>query len=141
MEYFISLESLDKKVLFGFLRLRLTRTKPLFDSLQNMGLIRELHVYNHLVPVGYKPGKLTSQHKGIGKQLLKYAEWISWVYGKNGVAVISGEGVRPYYNRLGYKEKESFEIKIWLNIYNTIYISVCILYITYKVIVHMKANA
>ena len=140
MEYFISLESIDKKVLFGFLRLRLTHSKPLFDSLQNMGLIRELHVYNHLVPVGSKRMN-SSQHKGTGKQLLKYAEWISWVYGKNGVAVISGEGVRPYYNRLGYKEKESFEIKIWLNIYNTIYIIVCILYITYKVIVHMKANA
>jgi ELP3 family radical SAM enzyme/protein acetyltransferase len=138
MEYFISLESLDKKVLFGFLRLRLTRSKPLFDSLQNMGLIRELHVYNHLVPVGYKPGKLTSQHKGIGKQLLKYAEWISWIYGKNGVAVISGEGVRAYYNRLGYKEKESFEIKIWINLYATIYLMICHLYIMSIMIIVMK---
>ena len=103
-----------------------------------MGLIRELHVYNHLVPVGYKPGKLTSQHKGIGKQLLKYAEWISWIYGKNGVAVISGEGVRAYYNRLGYKEKESFEIKIWINLYATIYLMICHLYIMSIMIIVMK---
>jgi len=136
IEYFISLESFDKKVIFGFLRLRLTHSKPLFDSLQYMGLIRELHVYNHLVPVGSKRGRFTSQHKGVGKKLLKYAEWISWIYGKNGVAVISGEGVRQYYNKLGYKQKESFEIKIWMNVYNTIYLVLSILYILYSALLN-----
>jgi histone acetyltransferase (RNA polymerase elongator complex component) len=117
IEYFISLESLDKKVLFGFVRLRLTRSKPMFDGLQYMGLIRELHVYN---PV---------KSKGVGKQLLKYAEWISWIHGKNGVVVMSSEGYRSYYSQLGYSYHETFEIKKWQNIYITIYLILSYVYI------------
>lgn len=122
IEYFICLESKDKqKVLFGFLRLRITNEKPYFKCLNNKGLIRELHVYNHVLPVGQKHN-YSNQHKGIGKQLLKYAEYIAWFHGKNGVAVISGEGVRNYYRKQGYKCEDSYEIKKFTNIYHHMYI-------------------
>jgi elongator complex protein 3 len=80
-----------------------------------------LHVYNHVLPVGQNH-KYSNQHKGIGKQLLKYAEYIAWFHGKNGVAVISGEGVRNYYRKQGYKCEDSYEIKKFTNIYHHMYI-------------------
>ena len=43
-----------------------------------------------------------SQHCGVGKSLVKKAEWIAWKYGYENVAVIAGEGVRQYYHKLGY---------------------------------------
>ena len=118
IEYFISLESLDEKVLFGFLRLRIpsitTESKNLtyFKSLHDKGLIRELHVYNTLLPVGYKNKKVT-QHKGVGKHLVEIAENISFFHSKKGMAVISGEGVRSYYQKLGYFTQDTFEIKMF----------------------------
>ena len=98
----IFLKRYDKKVIFGFIRLRIPVKdhNPYFECLKNKGLIRELHVYNRIVPVGKESSH--SQHKGIGKQLLFYAEMISWFYGKTGTAVITGEGVRDYYHKRGY---------------------------------------
>jgi ELP3 family radical SAM enzyme/protein acetyltransferase len=112
IDYFISYESYDEKVLFGFLRLRLPcHNHSYFRCLDNKGLIRELHVYNSLVPVGKYYN--ATQHKGIGKKLLKKAEWISWFYGYNGTAIISGEGVKGYYYKNGYKEIDTYMIKEW----------------------------
>jgi ELP3 family radical SAM enzyme/protein acetyltransferase len=112
IEYFISLESVDSKAIFGFCRLRIAPKDyiPVFSTLYNKGLIRELHVYNKLVPVG-KKGRKTTQHRGVGKSLLKIAEWISWTYNLEGVAVITGEGVRQYYHKQGYKDEQTFAVK------------------------------
>ena len=134
VEYFISLESYDKKVIFGFIRLRLPNKQhnPYFNCLKNKGLIRELHVYNHIIPVG-KKGNHT-QHKGIGKKLLFYAEMISWFYGKNGTVVITGEGVREYYHKRGYHSYDTFVIKEWRSLYSIILLIILfslILYINY----------
>ena len=134
VEYFISLESYDKKVIFGFIRLRLPNKKhnPYFNCLKNKGLIRELHVYNHIIPVG-KKGNHT-QHKGIGKKLLFYAEMISWFYGKNGTVVITGEGVREYYHKRGYHSYDTFVVKEWTSLYSIILLIILfslILYINY----------
>ena len=62
-EYFISLESSDKKVIFGFLRLRIPPKNhaPVYSSIKNTGLVRELHVYNNIVPVGENK-KISTQH-------------------------------------------------------------------------------
>ena len=105
-DIFISLESQDRRALFGYLRLRLNNTneKVYFKELDNCAIIEELHVYSTggmLVPVG-KTKKGSSQHRGVGKNLIKQAEWISWFSGYSKIAVISGEGVRTYYNKLGY---------------------------------------
>ena len=138
IEYFISLESYDKKVIFGFIRLRIPVKdhNPYFECLKNKGLIRELHVYNHIIPVGKESNH--SQHKGIGKQLLFYAEMISWFYGKTGTAVITGEGVRDYYHKRGYYSCETYVIKEWYSLYSILLLIImfsfilCINYFTYK---------
>jgi elongator complex protein 3 len=98
-----------ENVIYGFLRLRISEHsgETTFSDLQNKGLIRELHVYGNVVPVYSKNGdqQLKSQHYGFGKQLVANAERIvkqdaSFL---NGMAVISGVGVRNYYRKLGYE--------------------------------------
>ena len=56
----------------------------------------------------------STQHRGTGKYLLKMAEWIAWTSGTRGTAVITGEGVRAYYHKRGYKDDDTFVIKNWL---------------------------
>lgn len=99
-EYFISVDSLDKKTLFGFCRLRLD-----FNSSISPALIRELHIYGELVSVG---GKEKTQHRGIGSELIKVAEKISKENGAKKISVISGVGVRGYYKKRGYKLKNTY---------------------------------
>ena len=116
-EWFISLESIDKRVIFGFIRLRIPpkNHNPVFKCLKNKGLIRELHVYNSLISVGKKARDTinNTQHRGVGKTLLKIAEWIAWAKGTTGVAVITGEGVRSYYHNRGYMDDDTFVVKNW----------------------------
>lgn len=135
-EYFISCESLDHKVIFGFIRLRIPNTnhKPYFHCLKNKGLIRELHVYNHIVPVGIKRTTST-QHMGIGKSLLKYAEMIAWMEYCDGTAVITGEGVRSYYHKRGYSDEDSFVVKRFTSIKYYILIHFIVFYYFIKIFV------
>jgi ELP3 family radical SAM enzyme/protein acetyltransferase len=115
-EYFISAESQDKKTLYGFLRLRLTTTPAIdiFPELESCALIRELHVYSNMNPVG-KEMTMTVQHRGIGKHLLKTAEHIAQEQGFPKIAVISGVGVQEYYKKQGYenvaRERGDFMIR------------------------------
>lgn len=111
-EFFISWESLDEKVLFGFCRLRLSDGEKVFKNLEGKGLIRELHVYGRTKSVGEGEGEV--QHRGVGKRLLEEAEKIAIKAGKCGVVIISGVGVKKYYERQGYKEEEDgkFMVKI-----------------------------
>ena len=111
LDYFISYESLDKKALFGFIRLRLPKNnnQNIFKVLNKKALIRELHVYGFNTAVGHSAK--ASQHRGIGTKLLKKAESISFWNGYCGTAVISGEGVKEYYKKLGYYEKDTYMIK------------------------------
>ncbi len=104
VEYFISINSLDRKILYGFCRLRLDK-----ESLIAPAIIRELHVYGQLVPVGGVDRK--TQHQGLGKQLMKKAEEISIENKINQIAVISGVGVRGYYRKLNYRLKNTYMIK------------------------------
>ena len=66
--------------------------------------------------VGEKSSKKSNntQHRGTGKSLLKIAEWVAWRSGTNGTAVITGEGVRSYYHKRGYKDEDTFVVKKWL---------------------------
>jgi histone acetyltransferase (RNA polymerase elongator complex component) len=159
-EYFISLESDDPhgSVLYGFVRLRLTRNQAthVFKELAGCAMIRELHVYGQLKSVTknlvvdqrqnqretssttnsyygntwngiisafksrfnkgtdtetatkdkngnplYENGK-SAQHLGFGKRLMMKAEEIARNAGYYKMSVISGEGTRGYYKKLGY---------------------------------------
>ena len=110
-EHFINYESRDKKELYGFCRLRLP-DKNLetqnFASLYGFALIRELHIYGELVPIG---GRKKVQHVGLGKKLLAEAERIAKKNGFHKIAVISGVGVRDYYRKLEYRLKDSYMVR------------------------------
>ena len=129
-EYFISFESYDNKAIYGFVRLRipyknreigikdiyefqyelLTHPKPFYnETLEDMGLIRELHVYGGVQKVNSQGESI--QHKGFGKQMLNKAEEIAYINNLKGVVVISGIGVREYYEKLGYTLKNHYMIK------------------------------
>lgn len=75
--------------------------RTVFPELVGRCLIRELHVYGQLVLVG-ESGK-QSQHTGLGKRMMRHAEGVGRAHGYAGVAVISGVGVRRYYQGLGYR--------------------------------------
>lgn len=133
-EVFISVETSEEEGerIFGFVRLRMhirgvkykegvmegEEDSP-FPELEGCALIRELHVYGHLVPtVGdAKEGSSRAQHTGIGTQLLQCAERMAKDNGYERIAVISGVGVRGYYRRRGYQlhsaQRGAFLIK-WL---------------------------
>lgn len=102
-EYFLSYNSPDNKSLYGFCRLRLSNDSPIAPA-----VIRELHVYGQLVPVG---GDKKVQHSGLGKKLMRAAEMIAQKNKSERIAVISGIGVRGYYQKLGYKLKNTYMIK------------------------------
>ena len=106
-ERFISWESKDRTVLFGFLRLRFvpdTNTNTsVFPELTGAALIRELHVYGRTISADTATGTIpVAQHLGIGTRLLREAERISMDAGYRRIAVISGVGVQNYYARFGY---------------------------------------
>jgi ELP3 family radical SAM enzyme/protein acetyltransferase len=142
IEFFISLESRDKKAIFGFTRLRIPPINslhtPVFKCLKNKGLIRELHVYNKLVTTQKKDNSTkkaqssnqsnhVTQHRGTGKRLLQIAEWISWAYNMEGTAVITGEGVRGYYYKRGYHNEDTYAIKKFMTSFDML-IDVAILF-------------
>ena len=112
-EYFIAYESFDLRALFGFIRLRIVEEKNnfiIFDVLKKRGLIRELHVYGDNTAVNtYDKGGC--QHTGIGTGLLTCAEITTMENGLYGIVVISGEGVKEYYEKKGYKEIDTFMVK------------------------------
>ena len=104
-EYFLEyVNGDDMYTLYGFLRLRISDpgSKTIYRELICKGLVRELHIYGKVLDV-HKTEKSASQHKGLGRKLLKQAELISRKHGMLGVSIISGIGVREYYRKLGYK--------------------------------------
>ncbi|XWV26357.1 hypothetical protein QJ857_gp0716 [Tupanvirus soda lake] len=111
-EHFISFESLDETIIYGFCRLRLTpNSSTVMPELDGCAMIRELHVYGKMNAVGCGKQELSSQHLGLGKRLLSKAEQIAHDAGYNKIAVISGVGVRNYYRKLGYNDGKYYMIK------------------------------
>ena len=112
-EIFLSYEDKTTDTLFGFLRLRIPsgeEHRPEIKS-QNSALIRELHVYGKVVPVGEKAGQDATQHKGLGSRLLLEAETISREYSRKKLVVISAVGTREYYRKRGYTNDGPFVSK------------------------------
>ncbi|MFH1054199.1 MAG: tRNA uridine(34) 5-carboxymethylaminomethyl modification radical SAM/GNAT enzyme Elp3 [Candidatus Woesearchaeota archaeon] len=125
-EFFIVAEYKDH--ILGFCRLRFPSGQLRDEITDDSSLIRELHVYGMAEPISGKTGKtargeagekgkkasiekITAQHKGIGKEMLKYAEQISRTYYKNKVVVISGIGAREYYKKAGYHKQGVYMVK------------------------------
>jgi elongator complex protein 3 len=98
-EHFISFDDRSIDALVGFLRLRFP-DRPHRPELQDAAVVRELHVYGKMVPLGER-GEAW-QHRGYGRELLRRAEETAAAAGYRKIAVISGVGAREYYRKLGY---------------------------------------
>lgn len=110
-EYFISYESPDQTILYGFLRLRINHKNNdlVYPILKDAAFVRELHVYGSIVKHCSSDKKI--QHRGFGKKLLEKAEEIVYQYGNSKIAIISGVGVREYYKKQGYTLIDNYMIK------------------------------
>jgi elongator complex protein 3 len=103
-EIFISAEDLENNVLIGYLRLRIPSARAHRPEINSMpsALVRELHVYGPLVPVG-KHLTRAWQHKGYGATLLNAAERVAQdKYDLKKLLITSALGTKLYYNRFGY---------------------------------------
>jgi elongator complex protein 3 (tRNA carboxymethyluridine synthase) len=102
-ELFLSIEDSEERVLLGFLRMRIPSSEAHRHEINNLtALIRELHIYGPMIPLGKKESKLW-QHKGYGEELLAEAERISVEeYDKKQMLISSGVGARNYYRKFGY---------------------------------------
>jgi elongator complex protein 3 len=107
-EHFISATAGD--ALIGYARLRFPGggdgTKP-----ENASLLRELHVYGPLVPLGKSAVFPEWQHRSYGGLLLHEAEEISRSEGLRRIAVLPGIGVRPYYRKRGYERRGYYMVR------------------------------
>ena len=103
-EVFVSAEDPENDVLIGYLRLRVPSAKAhrLEIAAVPSAVVRELHVYGPLVPVG-KHSARGWQHKGYGAILLSEAERVAREdYDLKKLLVISALGTKQYYARFGY---------------------------------------
>jgi elongator complex protein 3 len=114
-EHFLSFEDVEtlsdveKDILIGFLRLRFPY-RPHRPELENAAIVRELHVYGPMLPLGQKAIN-EWQHRGYGEELLNNAESIAAENGFDTIAIISGIGVREYYRKLGYERNGPYMVK------------------------------
>jgi elongator complex protein 3 len=104
-EHFLSMVSGD--ALIGFVRLRFP-SRCMGRIEEGTALIRELHVYGNLVPLGVSPAGGEWQHREYGRRLLSEAERMAAGAGYRRLAILSGIGVRPYYRRLGYSLRHPY---------------------------------
>jgi elongator complex protein 3 len=118
-EYYISVENMQRTILYGHLRLRLRNTedangaKQVVPALRGAALIRELHTYGKLLAVDTTNSGGEAQHVGVGTQLMRYAEELAARKGcYTRIAVIAGIGVRKYYEqKLGYRLEDTYMVK------------------------------
>ena len=112
-EIFLSFEDTKNDILIGFLRLRIPSEKAHRKEINccPSAIVRELHVYGPLVPIGGKP-RYEWQHRGYGRELLAEAERIAREeFDVKKMLVISGVGVRNYYRKFGYRKNGPYVAK------------------------------
>ncbi|MCF7799152.1 tRNA uridine(34) 5-carboxymethylaminomethyl modification radical SAM/GNAT enzyme Elp3 [Candidatus Woesearchaeota archaeon] len=110
-EFFIAIDDVANDILYGFCRLRFPGAQLSEQFTSKTAIIRELHVYGAAVGIGESVLDAT-QHKGYGKQLVATAERIAKEHGYNKMLVISGVGVRMYYQKLGYNKELPYMAKL-----------------------------
>ncbi len=116
-DIFVSGEDSANNVLIGYLRLRIPSQKAHRPEINTKpcSIIRELHVYGPLVPVGKHVAK-GWQHKGYGEILLSEAERISKEeYDREKIVVTSALGTKQYYKRYGYNYDGPYQSKTLLD--------------------------
>lgn len=115
-EIFLSFEDRLTDSLFGFLRLRIPSGEEHRPEIRGKraGLVRELHVYGSVVPVGKKSSQENqSQHRGQGTRLLEEAERIAKEeFKRKKLIVISASGTREYYRKRGYRDDGVYVSKV-----------------------------
>ncbi len=107
-EFFISADTKKQDAIVGFVRMRYPSQILRKEITKDSAIIRELHVYGSVVPIG-ESGLI--QHKGVGKELLRLAEKQAKKDRKKKLVVISGIGAREYYKKLGYKQEGPYMVK------------------------------
>jgi len=119
LEVFLSIESVDKLTILGFLRLRKImgncrkELKDYDSGASCAAIVRELHVYGQMLNVGKAGDKESSQHKGYGLRLMEEAEKITKEeFGVRKLSVISAVGTREYYKKLGYIKNGPYVSKL-----------------------------
>ena len=112
-EIFISYEDVKSDIMIGFIRLRIPSDYAHRSEVDDKtALIRELHVYGSMVPLGGKRDG-SWQHRGYGDGLLSQAEKIaSEVYDKKKILITSGVGARNYYRKFGYEKEGPYMSKL-----------------------------
>jgi elongator complex protein 3 len=114
-ELFLSFEDVKHDILIGLLRLRYPseRAHRPEAKVARSTLVRELHVYGPLVPVGDREVSTSAwQHRGYGAKLLEEAERISREeFDARKVIVLAGIGTRNYYRRFGYEREGPYMVK------------------------------
>ena len=114
-EIFLTFDDTKKDKLISLLRLRIpsqyfSKKEHFIPELNKCALIREVHTYGQHTALGNKDGN--TQHFGFGKKLIKKAEEIAKKeYNIKKIAVISGVGVREYYQKLGYVLQGTYMVK------------------------------
>jgi elongator complex protein 3 len=111
IEDFISAED-KNQTLIGFIRLRIPSENPHRPEITNKtGLIRELHVYGEMTPVG--EAAQDWQHQGWGEKLMLEAEKTAQEqYDMDRMIVMSALGTKQYYERLGYQKENVYVSKL-----------------------------
>ena len=90
--------------LAGFLRLALPDGEPVFEELRGCAVLREVHVYGASLGLGERePG--AAQHAGLGRALVEEAARQAAAAGYRELAVIAAVGTRPWYRRLGFRDR------------------------------------
>jgi elongator complex protein 3 len=100
-EIFIQAKDTKNDLLIAFLRLRIPENSWREEIGETAAVVRELRVYGPLVPLG-EPPQEEWQHRGFGEDLLREAERLSLTHKKDRLLVLSGVGVKEYYEQLGY---------------------------------------
>jgi elongator complex protein 3 len=116
-EIFISAEDSENDVLIGYLRLRIPSKKAHRQEIkaEPCSIVRELHIYGPLVPVGKHLAKAW-QHRGYGSILLGEAERVTQEdYDLKKILIISALGTKQYYKRFGYRYEGVYMAKTLRN--------------------------
>lgn len=104
----VSLTRSPSPKIAGFLRLSLPKEPSFIEELGGSAIIREVHVYGQLTPVGRR-GSERTQHMGLGSSLIEKAKQIAKKRGFTRLSVISAVGTREYYRQRGFVDGELYQ--------------------------------